>query len=248
MSLSCYSQSPRPILQHPVETWQSNPSIPPPTNSSAPSNPSPTKPLAKKSPSPPMPSAPTQPVPLDHRALCMRKLAAILEHETEDLATLITLEMGKPLEASRLEIRKCADACRYYADNAARILASRIHPHRESLLRPLGPPRHHPRRHALELSLLAGLPLSRARAHGRQRRSAQTRLQRPPVRSRHRVPRPPRRIPSRHSSSRSSSKSIRSNHPRRRAHRRRHRHRQRESPAAPSEPRPDGSSKNPSSN
>jgi succinate-semialdehyde dehydrogenase / glutarate-semialdehyde dehydrogenase len=62
-------------------------------------------------------------VPLDHRALCMRKLAAILEHETEDLATLITLEMGKPLDAARMEIRKCADACRYFADNAARILA-----------------------------------------------------------------------------------------------------------------------------
>ncbi len=62
-------------------------------------------------------------IPLDHRALWMRKLAAILEHETEDLATLITLEMGKPLEASRLEILKCADACRYFADNAARILA-----------------------------------------------------------------------------------------------------------------------------
>src|SRR5271156_5674943 len=62
-------------------------------------------------------------VPLEHRALCMRKLAAILEHETEDLATLITLEMGKPLEAAHLEILKCADACRYYADSAARILA-----------------------------------------------------------------------------------------------------------------------------
>jgi len=62
-------------------------------------------------------------VPLEHRALCMRKLAAILEHETEDLAALITLEMGKPLEAARFEILKCADGCRYYADHAARILA-----------------------------------------------------------------------------------------------------------------------------
>jgi len=62
-------------------------------------------------------------VPLEHRALCMRKLASILENETEDLATLITLEMGKPLEASRYEILKCADACRYFADHAARILA-----------------------------------------------------------------------------------------------------------------------------
>src|ERR1700722_16365457 len=62
-------------------------------------------------------------IPLEHRALCMRKLASILENETEDLATLITLEMGKPLEASRYEILKCADVCRYYADHAARILA-----------------------------------------------------------------------------------------------------------------------------
>src|SRR5271155_335183 len=63
-------------------------------------------------------------VPLEHRSLWMRKLAAILEQETEDLATLITLEMGKPLEAARYEILKCADACRYFADHAATILAS----------------------------------------------------------------------------------------------------------------------------
>src|SRR6202522_4194030 len=63
-------------------------------------------------------------VPLDHRALCMRKLAAILEHEIEDLALLITEEMGKPLSASRHELLKCADACRYFADHAARILSS----------------------------------------------------------------------------------------------------------------------------
>ena len=63
-------------------------------------------------------------IPLDHRALWMRKLASLLEYETEELATLITLEMGKPLTAARQEIRKCASACRYYADHAARILAS----------------------------------------------------------------------------------------------------------------------------
>jgi succinate-semialdehyde dehydrogenase / glutarate-semialdehyde dehydrogenase len=62
-------------------------------------------------------------VPLEHRALCMRKLAAILEHETDDLAALITLEMGKPIDGARFEILKCANACRYYADHAARMLA-----------------------------------------------------------------------------------------------------------------------------
>jgi succinate-semialdehyde dehydrogenase/glutarate-semialdehyde dehydrogenase len=63
-------------------------------------------------------------VPLDHRALWMRKLAILLELETEDLALTITLEMGKPIAAARLEVLKCASACRYYADNGARILAS----------------------------------------------------------------------------------------------------------------------------
>ena len=63
-------------------------------------------------------------VPLGHRALWMRKLAAMLENETEDLAITITQEMGKPIAGARLEVLKCATACRYYADNAARILAS----------------------------------------------------------------------------------------------------------------------------
>jgi succinate-semialdehyde dehydrogenase / glutarate-semialdehyde dehydrogenase len=63
-------------------------------------------------------------IPLGHRALWMRKLAAMLEYETEDLATTITQEMGKPISAARQEVLKCASACRYYADNAARMLAS----------------------------------------------------------------------------------------------------------------------------
>ena len=69
-----------------------------------------------------------QTVPLEHRALCMRKLAAILEHETEDLATIITQEMGKPLHTARQEVLKCATGCRYYADNAARILTPKSIP------------------------------------------------------------------------------------------------------------------------
>src|SRR5258708_20618313 len=53
-------------------------------------------------------------VPLEHRALWMRKLAAILEHETKDLATLITLQMGKPLEAARFENPKDANVSPHY--------------------------------------------------------------------------------------------------------------------------------------
>jgi succinate-semialdehyde dehydrogenase/glutarate-semialdehyde dehydrogenase len=61
--------------------------------------------------------------PLEHRALCMRKLAHLLDEEVNDLAQTITLEMGKPIHASRQEVAKCASACRYYAENAARMLA-----------------------------------------------------------------------------------------------------------------------------
>ena len=62
-------------------------------------------------------------VPIAHRALCMRKLAWILDNETEELAAIVTAEMGKPLHAARLEIAKCADVCRFYAEQAAAILA-----------------------------------------------------------------------------------------------------------------------------
>ena len=62
-------------------------------------------------------------VPLSHRELCMRKLVQLLEAEAEDFGALITREMGKPIAAARAEVMKCATACRYYADHAARILA-----------------------------------------------------------------------------------------------------------------------------
>lgn len=62
-------------------------------------------------------------VSLEDRARWMRKMAGILEYEKEDLARLMTLEMGKPFKAAQLEVAKCVMACRYYADNAAKILA-----------------------------------------------------------------------------------------------------------------------------
>ncbi len=65
-------------------------------------------------------------VPIAHRSLCMRKLANLLEEDALELAKIITQEMGKPLHAALAEVAKCAAACRYYAENAIRILAPEI--------------------------------------------------------------------------------------------------------------------------
>jgi succinate-semialdehyde dehydrogenase/glutarate-semialdehyde dehydrogenase len=60
---------------------------------------------------------------LDLRIFWMRRLAALLEADLEELAVTMTAEMGKTIVSARAEVTKCAAACRYYADNAARILA-----------------------------------------------------------------------------------------------------------------------------
>ncbi|HEX4652277.1 MAG TPA: NAD-dependent succinate-semialdehyde dehydrogenase [Granulicella sp.] len=67
-------------------------------------------------------------VSLEHRALCMRKLATLLEQDAGELAATITMEMGKPLQAAHAEVAKCASTCRYYAENAGRMLAPEVIP------------------------------------------------------------------------------------------------------------------------
>ena len=57
------------------------------------------------------------------RAAVLRRAAAVLRAEVEDLALLVTREMGKPLAESRAEVEKCATACDYYADHAGDFLA-----------------------------------------------------------------------------------------------------------------------------
>lgn len=57
------------------------------------------------------------------RAAWMHKAADILEGDAAHFGRLMTLEMGKPLDQAQGEAKKCALACRYYADNAAEIMA-----------------------------------------------------------------------------------------------------------------------------
>jgi succinate-semialdehyde dehydrogenase/glutarate-semialdehyde dehydrogenase len=61
--------------------------------------------------------------PLDQRIFWMRRLAILLETDSEELSLLMTREMGKTLASARQEVAKCSSACRFYAENAARILA-----------------------------------------------------------------------------------------------------------------------------
>lgn len=59
---------------------------------------------------------------VENRAFWMRRLAAQLENDIEELAATMTAEMGKTLVSARAEVRKCAACCRYYAETGARIL------------------------------------------------------------------------------------------------------------------------------
>src|SRR6185295_8094506 len=62
--------------------------------------------------------------PIGERTTALARAAGVLEARRETLAGLMTDEMGKPLAEARAEIDKCVAGCRYYAEHAARMLAS----------------------------------------------------------------------------------------------------------------------------
>ncbi|MEU1542115.1 NADP-dependent succinic semialdehyde dehydrogenase [Actinacidiphila glaucinigra] len=59
----------------------------------------------------------------DTRARWMRAAADLVEAEVGRTAPMLTTEMGKPIAQARAEVLKCAQAMRFYADNAETLLA-----------------------------------------------------------------------------------------------------------------------------
>jgi succinate-semialdehyde dehydrogenase/glutarate-semialdehyde dehydrogenase len=60
------------------------------------------------------------------RAKWMLKAGEILEAQKTELGRLMTLEMGKTLSSAVAEAAKCATACQYYAENAAKFVADEV--------------------------------------------------------------------------------------------------------------------------
>ena len=81
--------------------------------------------------------------PLTQRAAWMLRAAQLLDTGQDELGRLMTTEMGKLVKAGREEAAKCAWGCRFYAEQAPRMLADEPAPSTatESYVRyqPLGP-------------------------------------------------------------------------------------------------------------
>ena len=61
--------------------------------------------------------------PLTERSALLQRAGEVLMQRQDELARLMSAEMGKLLGEARAEIEKSAGACRYYADHAAVLLA-----------------------------------------------------------------------------------------------------------------------------
>jgi succinate-semialdehyde dehydrogenase / glutarate-semialdehyde dehydrogenase len=63
---------------------------------------------------------------IEERAVLLNRVSEVLLDGRDTYATLISKEMGKLIKESRAEVEKCALVCRYYAENAAGILADQL--------------------------------------------------------------------------------------------------------------------------
>ena len=81
--------------------------------------------------------------PVAERAALLRHVGAVLRDHGEEMAQLISLEMGKPIAQARGEVSKSASLCDWYADHGPAMLNSeptQVEHNRASIeYRPLGP-------------------------------------------------------------------------------------------------------------
>ena len=63
---------------------------------------------------------------IPQRVNCFNQLAILLEQQTEKLARLSVLEVGKPISEARTEIQKCCSAIRYYCSVAPGLLQEKV--------------------------------------------------------------------------------------------------------------------------
>ena len=117
--------------------------------------------------------------PVADRAAVVKRVAELFTERSRELAELITNEMGKRPAAAVGEAEFCTDIFGYYVDNSATLhgrpagAGARQRAHR------VPPGRADPRGHALELPVLPGGPVRRARPDRRQHRHRQARRELP---------------------------------------------------------------------
>jgi succinate-semialdehyde dehydrogenase/glutarate-semialdehyde dehydrogenase len=61
--------------------------------------------------------------PVAERAAIVARLADLLEQDKDRLGRLMTMEMGKPIQAAIDEAAKCASGCRFYAEHGPGFIA-----------------------------------------------------------------------------------------------------------------------------
>lgn len=80
-------------------------------------------------------------VPVGDRAQKLRDLGAALRNRGEEMAQMITREMGKPIAQARGEVAKSASLCDWYAEHGPAMLATEATQVTDAVIeyRPLGP-------------------------------------------------------------------------------------------------------------
>ena len=124
----------------------------------------------------------------EERAGWLRAAAGVLRADRQRFARTMALEMGKPLAQGEAEVEKCASGCELLRRAAARRTWP---PSRATSSGATASVRYdaagrRARGHAVELPLLAGVPLRGAGADRRQRGAPEARAERAAVRARDR--------------------------------------------------------------